>query len=727
MKRKLLAALLIAFALCSAAAAQEPPQCIVSGTIRTPGGVLKNGRVRILKIEYNGALYSDAVVTRFTDANGAFSISLPRNSAVWIEAPTPKLNRPGGTRVLIPDAPTADINNLLPLTDIPTPGIIVYNELIPFLNRAGTLKFEGAGVNVVETATGVATVTIPGGGAGVGDVTSNTGTSIDSEVVLFSGTGGKTIKRASASGIMLLTAGVASVLNSSGTGDVLRNNGPTIITPVIASFVNALHDHDDAAGGGQLNAANVFSAGIVPVARLGSGSPGVDNFLRGDGTWATPAGSGDVTSNTASSVDSELALFSGTTGKIVKRGTGTGIPLLTAGVVSVLATSGTGDAIRQNSPTILTPTVASFVNAGHSHADAAGGGQLSATNVFSAGTVPTARLGSGTADSTTFLRGDSTWATPPGTGTVTVVASGSLTNTALVTGGGTTTLQTPCPTCTLDGSGNFSIPGTLSFGVGGAGATILTMFEGTAPSAPAADSMQFGAPANITTAYRWEVPVAAGTGFVLGTNASNVVTTTFVSFSGTGDVVRATSPTNVTFDVEGTGNSFTAPFFIEFVAAGVAAGTAGTMLDTPASNGAAPATIAGTNSLYAVLDFDAGTDESAQGAFKLPSDWSGAIDFDGVWFAAATSGNVIWALQTVCVADAETGDPAFNTAQTATDAAKGTTLQWNDFSIASVTTTGCAAGETLMFKFFRDADNGSDTMTGDARLKSIRFKLRRAM
>lgn len=36
----------------------------------------------------------------------------------------------------------------------------------------------------------------------------------------------------------------------------------------------------------------------------------------------------------------------------------------------------------------------------------------SATSFWSAGTVDTARLGSGTANSTTFLRGDQTWATP---------------------------------------------------------------------------------------------------------------------------------------------------------------------------------------------------------------------------------------------------------------------------------------------------------------------------
>lgn len=35
-------------------------------------------------------------------------------------------------------------------------------------------------------------------------------------------------------------------------------------------------------------------AGVVPVGNLGTGSPSASNFLRGDGAWATPAGSGDV-------------------------------------------------------------------------------------------------------------------------------------------------------------------------------------------------------------------------------------------------------------------------------------------------------------------------------------------------------------------------------------------------------------------------------------------------
>lgn len=47
-----------------------------------------------------------------------------------------------------------------------------------------------------------------GGGSGLGDFSSNTSTSVDSEVVLFSGTGGKTGKRATGSGLAKLASGV---------------------------------------------------------------------------------------------------------------------------------------------------------------------------------------------------------------------------------------------------------------------------------------------------------------------------------------------------------------------------------------------------------------------------------------------------------------------------------------------------------------------------------------
>ena len=84
-------------------------------------------------------------------------------------------------------------------------------------------------------------------------------------------------------------------------------------------------------------------------------------------------------------------------------------------------------------------------------------------------------------------------------------------------------------------------------------------------------------------------------------------------------------------------------------------------------------------------------------------------------------------MATTCVADAETNDPSFNTASTVTDAAKGTTLQTNDASISSVTVTGCAAGELMHIKVFRDSSHASDNLAATANLIGVEIKYRRAM
>jgi hypothetical protein len=84
-----------------------------------------------------------------------------------------------------------------------------------------------------------------------------------------------------------------------------------------------------------------LTSGTVATARLGSGTANSGTYLRGDQTWATPAGggSGDVV-GPASSVASEVVLFDGTTGKLIKAATVSGLAKLTAGVLSA-ATAGT--------------------------------------------------------------------------------------------------------------------------------------------------------------------------------------------------------------------------------------------------------------------------------------------------------------------------------------------------------------------------------------------------
>jgi hypothetical protein len=88
--------------------------------------------------------------------------------------------------------------------------------------------------------------------------------------------------------------GVTST-GATGTNLLVFGTSPTIVTPTIASFANANHDHTNSAGGGQLNASSVFSAGTVPAARGGfgadfSGCSGIPVFSAGTPTCTAPTG-----------------------------------------------------------------------------------------------------------------------------------------------------------------------------------------------------------------------------------------------------------------------------------------------------------------------------------------------------------------------------------------------------------------------------------------------------
>jgi hypothetical protein len=207
--------------------------------------------------------------------------------------------------------------------------------------------------------------------------------------------------------------------------------------------------------------------------------------------------------------------------------------------------------------------------------------------------------------------------------------------------------------------------------------------------------------------------------------------TTMTFPSGSGAVVTAdstTTKTNLTLDTEGTGNVFTSTHKTWFAAAGCNNATAASFWDLGTSLAPTPTckNSSSGNAQNASLDFpDSDGMYFGQTQMMLPEDFTGTVDAKIKWMAAATSGDVIWNVSTICVADGETDAPAFNTVSTVTDTAKGTTLQLNDAAITSVVITGCASGELMHIKISRDRTTSGDTITGVVSFLGLQITTRR--
>ncbi|HTE22284.1 MAG TPA: hypothetical protein VK674_04560 [Candidatus Limnocylindria bacterium] len=68
-----------------------------------------------------------------------------------------------------------------------------------------------------------------------------------------------------------------------GSGAVVLTTSPTIVTPTIASFANAGHNHQNAAGGGALSTA-ALTSGTLGVSRGGTGANTLTGLVVGNGT-----------------------------------------------------------------------------------------------------------------------------------------------------------------------------------------------------------------------------------------------------------------------------------------------------------------------------------------------------------------------------------------------------------------------------------------------------------
>lgn len=390
----------------------------------------------------------------------------------------------------------------------------------------------------------------------------------------------------------------------------------------------------------------------------------------------------------------------------------------------------------------------------------------------------------------TFLRdnagnGQLDWATPSGSGTVTVVGAGSLASTAVVTGGGTTTLQTPSATTTLDGSGNFSTPGSGSFGVGSSERGTIILGEGTAPTAAAADTIQIQAPTNVTTAYDLILPAASTTGFLLNTDASNVGTLSFVGFTGTSTVARSAdpvftgslqiphgaSPTTDAFgEIAGDNNAQAASrgslqFFdgtANTYLVGVLASdtctngqvptwnTGGTWTcETPTGGGGSgvqyinalnfsalpdasgavflePYPIKATNDFWKHGHFifnDTATDDSLYGSFELNTACASGATVTMVWTSTATSGDVRYQLAyRVITADDTSSLDQATAVETITITDTAPGAANRRMSVTfTPTNSNFATAGTVEWKLTRTGTSGSDTMAAAAQLVELKF------
>jgi len=314
--------------------------------VRTDGTDTKKVQGTGITVDDSNNVTGVAALTATTVNIGNADTTLSRTGAGDIAVEGNAIYRAGGTDVPITDGgtgastATAAFNALSPLT---TQGDVLYHN----------------GTNNVRLAPGTAGQVLTSGGAGANPSWSSAGagdvigaaSSVDGEIALFDGTGGKTIKRASTTGLLKAVSGVLSAA-SAGTdyGDVV--GAASSVDGEIALF--------DGTGGKTIKRASTTgllkaASGVLSAASAGTdyyAPSGTDVAIADGGTGASTAAAGfralaEGISSTQGAVlyrdgSQWVALGPGTSGQVLQTGGAAANP-------AWATVSGTGDVTAASS------------------------------------------------------------------------------------------------------------------------------------------------------------------------------------------------------------------------------------------------------------------------------------------------------------------------------------------------------------------------------------------
>lgn len=227
---------------------------------------------------------------------------------------------PAGTGDVV--GPASAVDNAVARFDLTT-GKLIQSSAVTIADTTGDIT--GGKYNTV-TISGSSTPTLA-----VTGTTSVSGTNTGDQTISLTGdvTGSGTGSFAATIANSAVTlAKMANMATASFIGRTTASTGvPEVLSATQSTAILNAMIGDSGSGG---------TKGLVPAPASGDAT----KYLKGDGTWATIAGSGDVV-GPASATDAVPALFDGTTGKLLKNSTPTG----------------TGNPVLATSPTLVTPTI----------------------------------------------------------------------------------------------------------------------------------------------------------------------------------------------------------------------------------------------------------------------------------------------------------------------------------------------------------------------------------